>query len=630
MTIKNTLKVAKLRHSEYYGMEEKQDELHKRSQEGNNFRNLMKFITSRDNILMAYRNIKRNQGSVTKGIDGLTIENLEQLGLETFIEIVQKRFKRYNPRKVRRVEIPKANGDKRPLGIPSIWDRVAQQCILQILEPICEAKFYKHSYGFRPQRSTENAIADVAMRMNRSHLSWVVDVDIKGFFDEVNHTKLMRQLWTLGIRDKQLLVIIRKMLKAPIVMPNGETAYPTKGTPQGGILSPLLANINLNEFDWWIANQWATRHCAEIGTRYMSNGTENMSHHTEKLRKSTNLKEMYLVRYADDFKIFCRNKESAEKIYHATKQWLYDRLQLPISEEKSKITNLKKEATEFLGFSLKLERKSNKWVCFSHVSEKSLKRIKVDLKNQMVKINKVPNTTITHNEIRKYNSKVIGIHNYYRIATHVSFDFIKMGLALHKTLYNRNKTNGLSRYGKVGQKSMDKSYKPYLKSKQIRFIHGSIILPISFVQTRNAQSKMARINQYTVEGRKLIHQKQKQIPDRLLKWLREYPIRDEQRGTVEINDNRISKYIAQNGRCAVTGKEMLPWEMHCHHIKPWKWSKDDRYSNLTLVFEEIHILIHITDEQKAKKYIENINLNEEQLKKLNSYREKVGNQILVQ
>uniref|UniRef100_UPI0021C7A813 reverse transcriptase domain-containing protein n=1 Tax=Enterococcus faecium TaxID=1352 RepID=UPI0021C7A813 len=145
-----------------------------------------------------------------------------------------------------------------------IWDRIAQQCILQVLEPICEAKFNNHSYGFRPNRSAEHAIADCMARMNQSHMEYVVDVDIKGFFDEVNHTKLMRQIWSMGIRDKQLLLIIRKMLRAPVVLPNGKLIYPTKGTPQGGILSPLLANINLNEFDWWIANQWEEKDAKEL------------------------------------------------------------------------------------------------------------------------------------------------------------------------------------------------------------------------------------------------------------------------------------------------------------------------------------------------------------------------------
>ena len=124
------------------------------------------------------------------------------------------------------------------------------------MEPICEAKFYERSNGFRPNRSAENAIAQCYKMINLQKLYFVVDVDIKGFFDNVNHTKLIQQIWHMGIRDKKLLCIIREMLKAPIVMPDGTVEYPVKGTPQGGILSPLLSNIVLNELDWWIASQW--------------------------------------------------------------------------------------------------------------------------------------------------------------------------------------------------------------------------------------------------------------------------------------------------------------------------------------------------------------------------------------
>lgn len=252
------LKDKKLRHAEYYGMVDIFDELYKRSKDGDNFNNLMNIVQSENNILLAYRNIKRNSGSVTPGVDDITIKDIENLEQTIFVEMVRKRFSNYSPRKVRRVEIPKPNGKTRPLGIPSIWDRIAQQCILQVIEPICEAKFNKHSYGFRPNRSTEHAIADMLFRINQQKLHYVVDVDLQGFFDEINHKKLMNQVWTLGIHDKQLLVIIRKMLSAPIVLKNGSIMHPIKGTPQGGILSPLLANISLNEFDWWISNQWET------------------------------------------------------------------------------------------------------------------------------------------------------------------------------------------------------------------------------------------------------------------------------------------------------------------------------------------------------------------------------------
>jgi len=189
-------------------------------------------------------------------------------------------------------------------------------------------------------------------------MQYVADVDIKGFFDEVKHSKLMRQIWTMGIQDKQLLVIIRRMLKASIVLPSGELLQPTKSTPQGGILSPLLANINLNEFDWWIANQWESKKCRNINDCLnKKTGLYSHQYRYNQLRKTSLLKEMYIVRYADDFKLFTTSRDNAERIFTASKMWLKERLSLPISEEKSKITNLKKQSSEFLGFNLKMERK---------------------------------------------------------------------------------------------------------------------------------------------------------------------------------------------------------------------------------------------------------------------------------
>jgi group II intron reverse transcriptase/maturase len=206
----------------------------------------MDLILDKNNIELAYRNIKNNKGSNTAGVDGLTIKDISELDNETLYKTIVNRLKNFIPNKVRRVEIPKPNGKMRPLGIPTIEDRIIQQAIKQIVEPIAEAKFYRHSYGFRPTRGADDAIARVYYLAQQNDLHYVVDIDIKGFFDNINHGKLLKQLWNMGIRDKTLISIISKMLKAEIE----GIGIPTKGTPQGGILSPLLANINLNELIW--------------------------------------------------------------------------------------------------------------------------------------------------------------------------------------------------------------------------------------------------------------------------------------------------------------------------------------------------------------------------------------------
>lgn len=205
-TEKRALKKAKLRHAEYYDFQDIQDRLYRDSKDGKEFCNLIEVITMPENIRMAYRNLKKNHGSHTPGTDKKTINDIEKLSDEQLIGKIQEKFRWYRPQSVRRVEIPKGNGKVRPLGIPTIMDRLVQQCVLQVLEPICEAKFHEHSYGFRPNRSTGNAIAQTYKNMQMSHLHYVVDIDIKGFFDNVNHGKLLKQLWTLGIRDGRELV----------------------------------------------------------------------------------------------------------------------------------------------------------------------------------------------------------------------------------------------------------------------------------------------------------------------------------------------------------------------------------------------------------------------------------------
>lgn len=206
---KHTLSADNLRHAEYYGMQRRFDELYEMSKNHEEFTCLMDDILREENILLAYRNLKTNKGSETPGTDNVTIGDIGKLEPH---EVVSKvRFiltgsqHGYRPKPVRRKEIPKPNGKIRPLGIPCMWDRLIQQCIEQIMEPICEAKFSDNSYGFRPNRSVENAISSCYKHMQREHLGYVIEFDIEGFFDNVNHSKLIKQIWAMGIHDKKLI-----------------------------------------------------------------------------------------------------------------------------------------------------------------------------------------------------------------------------------------------------------------------------------------------------------------------------------------------------------------------------------------------------------------------------------------
>lgn len=605
-------KQRKIRNSEYYDMQKTFDKLYADSKKGKVFNHLMETIESEENIKLAYRTIKKNTGSNTAGVDKRTIKSLAKLSEEDYVRLIRKQFSNYHPRPVRRVEIPKPNGKTRPLGIPTIIDRVVQQCVMQVMEPICEARFSDNSYGFRPNRSTEHAIAQCMRLIQVQHMYHVVDLDIKGFFDNINHTKLIRQIWALGIRDKKLLCIIKEMLKAPVILPTGEKVYPHKGTPQGGILSPLLANIVLNELDWWIASQWEQMPTkTEFKTRCNEQGTEIRSHAYRALRRSR-LKEVHAVRYADDFKIFCPTHEDAVKAYKATEMWLKDRLGLDISPDKSKVVNLKRQYSEFLGFKLKVRKKGKKYVVRSHMSDKAYKKAHEKLTGEIKELAHSSDNTAQFIQLQKYNSVVAGLHEYYRIATDTVDDFAKLAFSINKQLNNRLKGD-VSRKGTLRNGFIKDKYG---KSKQLRFLHERPIVPVGAVQQKNAQNKRKSINKYTAKGRELIH-KNLAINTEAMLYLMRNPVMGR---SIEYADNRISLFAAQYGKCAITGLPMEVHEIHCHHKVPVSKGGTDEYANLILITEAVHVIIHATSETIIKQYLDNIQLDDSKLEKLNKLR----------
>ena len=604
------LKKDKLRYNEYYDMQHIYDELYAQSKNGNNFYKLLEIVGSEQNICLAYRNLKTNSGSKTAGTDGLTIDDIKHLCDEDIIMKVRSSLDNYQPKSVRRVFIPKSGSDKRrPLGIPCIWDRLVQQCILQVLEPICEPKFHNHSYGFRANRSAHHALGRVTSLINISKYHYCVDVDIKGFFDNVNHGKLLKQIWTLGIRDKRLICIISKMLKAEI---DGE-GVPEKGTPQGDLLSPLLSLIVLNELDWWVSSQWET----------FQPKHRNKNGWFQYAKKHTRLKSGFIVRYADDFKIMCSTYEEAQRFYHSTVDFLNKRLKLEISPEKSKVVNLKKNSSDFLGFKIKVIPKGKTkhgYVAKTDMNQKALKKAKTNLK---LKVKDIVRHTTTF-QIARYNLAVMGMQNYYCVATNIYNNLTEVSYALLPTTRVRfKKIAKLIPFETTSQDFQMKTtgIRPQTK---IIMIADTPLLPINGVKHKNPLNFSQDICNFTEHGRSKIHEEIALVTKGEIRILLEYK---DTTKSVEFNDNRISVFIAQQGNCYITNRRHSPTDMVCIYKNITETDRD-KYQNL--VFVEIPISKAILTEsvQQAKMWLMNYGLSSQQKKKLNKIRANYGYQAI--
>lgn len=301
--------------------------------------NLIEVVCSKDNLNRAYKRVKSNKGA--SGVDGMSIEDLGgyiKLHKEEIISSLMEG--RYQPQAVKGVEIPKPKGGTRQLGIPTVLDRLVQQAIHQVLEPLFEPVFSDSSYGFRPKRSAHQALKAASAYVASGKI-WVVDIDLAKFFDQVNHDILMSRLMRV-VGDKTLLKLIRKFLQAGM-MTNGVVMARQAGTPQGGPLSPLLSNIMLNDLD------------LELGKRG----------HT-------------FCRYADDCNIYVGSEQAGLRVMESVRQFLTTRLKLQINEAKSAVAQVNER--QFLGYTIGL--KGN-----LRASDDSLKRMK-DKVRQLTKRNR--------------------------------------------------------------------------------------------------------------------------------------------------------------------------------------------------------------------------------------------------
>ncbi len=351
----------------------------------------------------------------------------------------------------------------------------------------------------------------------------------------------------LGIRDKKLISIISAMLKAEVK----GIGIPEKGVPQGGILSPLLSNIVLNELDWWIASQWE----------------EMPPKHNRPFIRKDNGK-------MDKGTIFLAYRERS---------------------------NLKRHYSEFLGFQLRLHKKRKtktgrpKYTVKSHITDKAATRIK----------------TMMHKQIKSIQTPV------GNRSGHVSVDFWKIGHSTYKSLTARIK----GRIKRTGKRILPYVKGKYGESDQLRYVYDTALAPIGYVKHRQPSMLRVAINPYTPEGRAAIHKRLEGIDTRVLSFLMRNPVQDK---SVEYNDNRLSLYCGQGGKCAITGQYLEIGLMHCHHIVPLCKGGTDKYANLLFVSDMVHRLIHATTKKTMEELLSILRLDDKQMRKLNKFRIKAG------
>jgi group II intron reverse transcriptase/maturase len=500
------------------------------------FENLYSLLCNEVWLRVAHHKVNSNQGRETAGIDWQSMShfngdlegNLERLR-------VMLKAKTFEPLPVRRVYIPKANGKKGPLGIPGIRDRIVQEALRMILEPIWEADFSTHSYGFRPNRNTYDAMSYIGKRLASSggfSYQWVIEGDIASYFDTIPHRRLMKAI-KRRVADRDIRDLLWKFLRAGVIY-NGEFAETLTGTPQGGIVSPLLTNIYLHELD-----------------TYMESNYLNLGNHARERRRKQGKSNYLYVRYADDFVVFCNgSKAEALEMKEELKGALHN-MGLTLSEEKTKVTHIT-EGFDFLGYKIiRSIGTKGKMVPKVLIPKEAIKQFQYKVHEMLA-----PNTTKESLSARiiALNRLIRGWCEYYRSTSSPQWGFREIERKLFWDMAHW--------LGKKYKVSIPTVLQTYMKGNTFGTTNTQLVLPTTY----KAKRYMAKTwhNPYT--------EREAIIREKIVAYESLWIGHEDRYGYMDLREEVI---LLKGTTCYLCGMEMHPSEVEIDHDTPRKRFKDN-------------------------------------------------------
>ena len=559
------------------------------------FKGLLEIMSAKATIITAIHNIKSNHGSETPGVDKKSMRsNYLQKSFPWVIQDIQKAFHHFEAQEIRRVYIDKpGKSEKRPLRIPTIRDRIVQECIRIVLEPIFEAQFFKHSYGFRPMRDTAMALERVVSNTHDTGYHWIVEGDISKCFDHIDHAILLKRLYHMGVKDRRVLQIIKAMLRAGVM---DECEVNEEGTPQGGLISPLLANVYLDIWDEWVSNQWESKRTVYP---YASQDSR-----TKVLKKRSNLIPSYLIRYADDFVIITDTRAHAENWKARLETFLQSKMKLTLSKEKTLITDVRKKYIKFLGYQFKLvPGKAKKGYIPRTIPDKD--RLKQKVYAIAEKIKKIPHHYSKEQligEIHHINSQIRGLKQYYQCCTWVNISMEKYSHWLQTLAIRRlkqykgkwipaNETKNLPH--------IHEQYKQKIPSVKYRDIYIGFTA-LAFGKWEKTPWKNQVETPYSEEGRQLYFQrtKKKRIHARLDEAFTDKAVQNANSRWARFNNfefvmNRAYALNRDKLKCKVCGGWLINHIPYTHRINPnLPLNQVNRVNNLVSVHKKCFDAIH--------------------------------------